>query len=56
MYQAAGANSRNFSMSSLAYLNGSTGYFAVNQLTQDSGGALTVAVQVMVEYVRPSIV
>jgi hypothetical protein len=51
-----GATVRNFSMTGLAYMNGSTDYFVVNQVLQDSGGALTVAVQVMVEYVRPSIV
>jgi hypothetical protein len=56
MYQGAGANIRNFSMTAAQYFNGSTNYFNVAGVTQDSGGALTVAVQVMVEYVRPSIV
>jgi hypothetical protein len=56
MYQGAGANIRNFSMTGAQFFNGSTDYFNVAALTQDSGGALTVAVQVMVEYVRPSIV
>jgi hypothetical protein len=56
MYQGAGANLRNFSMTGANYMNGTTDYFNVGSLTQDSGGALAVAVQVMVEYVRPSIV
>jgi len=56
MYQGAGANIRNFSMTGVQYMNGSTDYFNVAGVTQDSGGALTVAVQVMVEYIRPSIV
>jgi hypothetical protein len=56
MYQGAGANLRNFSMTGANYMNGTTDYFNVGLLTQDSGGALAVAVQVMVEYVRPSIV
>jgi hypothetical protein len=56
MYQGAGANIRNFSMTAAQYFNGSTNYFNVAGVTQDSGGALTVAVQVMVEFVRPSIV
>jgi hypothetical protein len=56
MYQGAGVNLRNFSMAGANYMNGTTDYFNVGALTQDSGGALAVAVQVMVEYVRPSIV
>jgi hypothetical protein len=56
MYQGAGASIRNFSMTGAQYFNGSTDYFNVAGVTQDSGGALTVAVQVMVEYIRPSIV
>jgi hypothetical protein len=56
MYQGAGINTRNFTMVGSVYMNGSTDYFSVNQMTQDSGGALTVAVQVLVEYIRPSIV
>ncbi len=56
MYYALGANARNFTMVGSQYMNGSTDYFQVNQMTQDSGGALTVNVQVLVEYIRPSIV
>jgi hypothetical protein len=56
MYQGAGSNIRNFTMVGSQYMNGSTDYFNVAGVTQDSGGALTVAVQVMVEYIRPSIV
>jgi hypothetical protein len=56
MYQGAGVNVRNFSMVAGRYMNGSTDYFNVATVQQDSGGALTVSVQVMVEYVRPSIV
>jgi hypothetical protein len=56
MYQGAGVNLRNFSMAAGRYMNGSTDYFNVATVQQDSGGALNVAVQVMVEYVRPSIV
>jgi len=56
MYQGAGANIRNFTMVGSQYMNGSTDYFNVAGVTQDSGGALTVAVQVLVEYIRPSIV
>jgi hypothetical protein len=56
MYQGAGASIRNFSMAGANFMNGTTDYFNVAALTQDSGGALNVVVQVMVEYVRPSIV
>ena len=56
MYQGAGANIRDFSMTGVSYMNGSTDYFNLSGFTQDSGGALTVNVQFMVEYVRPSIV
>jgi hypothetical protein len=55
-FYGTGATIRNFSMTGLAYMNGTTDYFIVNNLSQDSGGSLTVNVQVMVEYVRPSIV
>ena len=55
-FYGTGATVRNFSMTGLAYLNGSSNYFNLAAFSQDSGGALTVTVQVMVEYVRPSIV
>jgi hypothetical protein len=55
-FYGTGATVRNFSMTGLAYMNGSTDYFNLASFSQDSGGALTVTVQVMVEYVRPSIV
>ena len=55
-FYGTGATVRNFSMTGLAYMNGSTDYFNLASFSQDSGGALTVIVQVMVEYVRPSIV
>ena len=55
-FQGAGSVIRNFSMSGGQYFNGSTDYFNVGGLVQDSGGALTVTVQVLVEYIRPSIV
>jgi hypothetical protein len=55
-FYGTGATIRSFSMTGLAYLNGSTDYFNLATFSQDSGGALTVSVQVMVEYVRPSIV
>ena len=55
-FYGTGATVRNFSMAGLAYLNGSSNYFNLAAFSQDSGGALTVTVQVMVEYVRPSIV
>lgn len=54
-FYGTGATVRNFSMTGLAYMNGTTDYFIVNNFLQDSGGALTVNVQTMVEYVRPSI-
>jgi hypothetical protein len=55
-FYGTGATVRNFSMTGLAYMNGSTDYFNLASFSQDSGGALTVAVQVLVEYIRPSIV
>ena len=55
-FYGTGATVRNFSMTGLAYMNGSSNYFNLASFSQDSGGALTVTVQVMVEYVRPSIV
>jgi hypothetical protein len=55
-FYGTGATVRNFSMTGLAYMNGSSNYFNLAAFSQDSGGALTVAVQVMVEYIRPSIV
>jgi len=55
-FYGTGATIRNFSMTGLSYMNGSTDYFSVNQFSQDSGGALTVIVQVLVEYIRPVIV
>ena len=54
-FYGPGASVRNFSATGLAYMNGSTNYFNAAGFLQDSGGALTVIVQVMVEYVRPSI-
>ena len=54
--QGAGAVIRNFSQTGAQYFNGTTDYFNLGGTVQDSGGALTVIVQVMVEYVRPSIV
>jgi len=55
-FYGTGATVRSFSMTGLAYMNGSTDYFNLATFSQDSGGALTVAVQVLVEYIRPSIV
>jgi hypothetical protein len=55
-FYGTGATVRTFSMTGVAYMNGSTDYFNLSGFTQDSGGALTVVVQVMVEYIRPSIV
>lgn len=55
-FYGTGATQRNFSMTGLSYMNGSTDYFNLSGFTQDSGGALTVIVQVLVEYIRPSIV
>ena len=55
-FYGTGATVRNFSMTGLSYMNGSTDYFNLAAFSQDSGGALTVAVQVLVEYIRPSIV
>ena len=51
-----GATVRNFSMTGLAYMNGSTDYFNGALFSQDSTVSLTLTTQVMVEYVRPSIV
>lgn len=56
MYQGAGANIRDFSMTGVAFMNGSTDYFSLEGLTQDSGTSLTINVQFLVEYIRPSIV
>ena len=55
-FYGTGATVRNFSMTGLSYMNGTTDYFNLAGFTQDSGGALNVFVQVLVEYVRPSIV
>jgi hypothetical protein len=55
-FYGTGVTVRNFSMTGLSYMNGSTDYFNLSGFTQDSGGALTVIVQVLVEYIRPSIV
>jgi hypothetical protein len=55
-FYGTGATVRNFSMTGMAYMNGtSSDYFNVANLRQNSGSSLTVIVQVMVEYVRPSI-
>lgn len=55
-FYGTGATVRNFSMTGHAYMNGTTDYFNAASYTQDSGGSLIVITQVMVEYVRPSIV
>jgi hypothetical protein len=55
-FYGTGATQRNYSMTAVAYLNGSTDYFNLAGWLQDSGTALNCIVQVMVEYVRPSIV
>ena len=55
-FYGPGVSVRNFSATGLAYMNGSTHYFNAAGFLQDSGGALNCNVQVMVEYVRPSIV
>jgi hypothetical protein len=55
-FYGTGATVRNFSMTAVAYMNGSTDYFNLASFSQDSGSSLTVAVQVMLEYIRPSIV
>jgi hypothetical protein len=55
-FYGTGATVRNFSMTGTAYVNGTTDYFHVTSLLQNSGSSLNVIVQVMVEYVRPSIV
>jgi hypothetical protein len=54
-FYGTGATVRNFSMTAVAYFNGATDYWDA-VFSQDSGGGLTISVQVMVEYVRPSIV
>ena len=55
-FYGPGVSVRNFSTTGLAYMNGSTDYFNASGYLQDSGISLTVITQVMVEYVRPSIV
>jgi hypothetical protein len=55
-FYGTGATIRNYSMSGVAYMNGSTDYFVLNQFNQDSGTSLVVIVQTMVEYMRPAIV
>jgi len=55
-FYGTGATVRNFSATGLAYCNGSTDYFNLASFSQDSGSSLTVTVQVLVEYIRPSIV
>jgi hypothetical protein len=55
-FYGTGATVRNFSATGLAYMNGSTDYFTVGGISQDSTVSLTVSVQVLVEYIRPSIV
>ena len=55
-FYGTGVTQRAFTMAGVAYMNGSTDYFNVGGILQDSGGALNVVVQVMVEYIRPSIV
>jgi hypothetical protein len=55
-FYGTGATVRNFSATGLAYCNGSTDYFTVGGILQDSTVSLTVNVQVLVEYIRPSIV
>jgi hypothetical protein len=55
-FYGTGATIRSFTMAGVAFMNGTTDYFNVGGITQDSGGALSVAIQVMVEYIRPSIV
>jgi hypothetical protein len=51
-----GATVRNYSMSAVAYMNGTTDYFNLAGWLQDSTVALTSNVQVLVEYIRPAIV
>jgi hypothetical protein len=51
---STGLTARNFSMTGLSYMNGSSDYFNLGFVSQDSGSSLTVICQVMVEYVRPS--
>lgn len=55
-FYGTGITVRNFSMTGVSYMNGSTDYFNLAAFSQDSGVSLTVSVQVMVEYIRPSIV
>lgn len=55
-FYGTGATVRNFSMSAVAYCNGSTDYFAGAAFSQDSGTSLVVITQVMVEFMRPAIV
>lgn len=55
-FYGTGATIRNFSATGVAYMNGSTDYFTVGGILQDSTVSLTASVQVLVEYVRPSIV
>jgi hypothetical protein len=49
-----GSTIRNFSMSGVEFMNGTTDYFSGSGILQDSGGALVVYVQTMVEYIRPA--
>jgi hypothetical protein len=55
-FYGTGVTVRNFSMSGVAYMNGTTDYFNAAAYSQDSGGSLTIITQVSVEYIRPSIV
>lgn len=49
----AGSLARNLCVTYVMYMNGTTDYFLAS-MTQDSGGNLSLAAQVTVEYLRPS--
>jgi hypothetical protein len=55
-FYGTGATIRSFSMSGVTNMNGTTDYINLAAFSQDSGGGLTVSVQVLVEYIRPFIV
>lgn len=55
-FYGTGATVRNYSMSGVAYMNGTTDYFNGAAFSQDSGTSLVVITQIMVEFMRPAIV
>lgn len=55
-FYGLGSQVRNFSMSGVEYMNGTTDYFNMAAFVQDSGASLIVYVQTMVEFMRPATV